>query len=250
MAVNFQKLLEHPDVQLIIDKLALGETPESVSSYLKSKYDGPTEGNLRLSTNLLKEFVKTYGNTSEFVDKLIIDAKNNNIDKQISQSLLNNKVWKERVAEIVDEKIDIEKKIIQQLTILEQRQEQIFDKIQENPGSTKLDYVMTKYFELNAMLLEKADKIINKTPDQRIEHTFTVQMVEQHSNVIQEAVRRVISRLPPDQASEFMQMLAEELSSLKTPIFSSTPPTNKAIEKDLSYLEGKIEAIDTEFKEL
>ena len=40
--------------------------------------------------------------------------------------------------------------------------EQIFDKIQENPGSTKLDYVMTKYFELSTMLLEKADKIINK----------------------------------------------------------------------------------------
>lgn len=248
MAANFQKLLEHPDVQIIIDKLSLGETPKDVSVYLKSKYDAPGDSHLRIPANLLEEFVKTYGNTSEFVDKLIKDAKNNSLDNQISQSLLNNKTWKERLAQVVDDKINLEKKIVQLIALCEQRQEQVFDKIQENPGSVKLDYVMTKYFELNTMLLEKADKIINKAPDQRIEHTYTVQMVEQHSNVIQEAVRRVISRLPPEQSSEFMQLLSEELSVLKTP--QHQVMTTKMAEKEISSFEDKVNVIDVEFKEI
>lgn len=245
---DYKKILDHPEVQGIIDKLMMGETPKDVSSYLKHKYDKPDENHLRLSASLLDKFLKNYCNTSDFMNKMVKDEKNGALDKQIADSLLNNKTWKERLANLTDEKIDIEKRLIQQIHIMDVRAEQIFDKIQENPGSTKLDYVMTKYFELSTMLLEKADKIINKAPDQRIEHVHTVQMVEQQSAVFQNAIRRVIARLEPDRANEFMELLAEEMSELKSPQLEA-PVTVASSQKEVTKVEEKALELDKDLGE-
>lgn len=242
---DFKKIIEHPEHQSIIDKLLMGEKPSDIASYLKYKYDKPDENHLRLSASLLDQFLKTYLNASEFVDKLVKDSKSNSLDKQIPASLLNNSTWQERIANLADDKINIEKKLIQHMELLERRMEQIYDKIQENPGNTKLDYVLTKYFELSSIHMEKIDKIVNKSPDQRIEHTYSVQMISEHSNAIQEALRKVISRLPPEQSFEIMQMLNEELSSLKT----SAPQvlTPKMISKEVEIIDSKIEKLEKEF---
>jgi len=245
---DYKKILDHPEVQGIIDKLMMGETPKDVSSYLKHKYDKPDENHLRLSVSLLDKFLKNYCNTSDFMNKMVKDEKNGALDKQIADSLLNNKTWKERLANLTDEKIDIEKRLIQQIHIMDVRAEQIFDKIQENPGSTKLDYVMTKYFELSTMLLEKADKIINKAPDQRIEHVHTVQMVEQQSTVFQNAIRRVISRLEPERANEFMELLSEEMSDLKSPQLDA-PVTVASSQKEVTKVEEKAAELDKDLGE-
>ena len=246
--VDYKKILDHPEVQGIIDKLMMGETPKDVSSYLKHKYTKPDENHLRLSVSLLDQFVKNYCNTSDFMTKMIKDEKNGALDKQIAKSLLNNKTWKERLAELADDKIDVERRLVQQIHMMDIRAEQIFDKIQENPGSVKLDFVMTKYFELSTMILEKADKIINKSPDQRIEHIHTVQMVEQQTTALQNAIRRVIGRLEPDRASEFMQLLSEELSTVSLPT-PDAPVTLQSSQKDISHLELKAKSFDSELEE-
>lgn len=246
---DYKKILDHPEVQGIIDKLMMGETPKDVSAYLKHKYNKPDENHLRLSASLLEQFVKNYCNTSDFMTKIVKDEKKGALDKQIAQSLMNNKTWKERLAELADDKIDLERKLAEQLAMMEQRQEQIFDKIQENPGSTKLDYVMTKYFELNMMIIEKIEKIVNKAPDQRIEHTVSVQMVEQYSSVLQEGIRRVIARLPAEQATEFMEMLSEEMASVKPPR-DAVPVTMNAAKKEVARLEDKGAKLDAKFEEI
>lgn len=245
---DYKKILDHPEVQGITDKLLMGDTPKEVAAYLKHKYQKPGENHLRLSASLLDQFVKNYCNTSDFMNKIVKDEKAGALDKQIAQSLLNNKTWQDRIAELADDKIDLERKLAEQLAMMEQRQEQIFDKIQENPGSTKLDYVMTKYFELNMMIIEKIEKIVNKAPDQRIEHTVSVQMVEQYSSVLQDAIRRVIGRLPPEQAADFMEMLSQEMTSVKPPI--DAPVTMNAAKKDVASLESKANKLDEKFEEI
>lgn len=244
---DYKKILDHPEVQGIIDKLMMGEKPKEVSAYLKHKYSKPDENHLRLSASLLEQFVKNYCNTSDFMTKMVNDEKSGKLDKQIADSLLNNATWKERLAELADDKIDVEKKLIQQIHMMDVRAEQIFDKIQENPGSTKLDYVMTKYFELSTTLLEKADKIINKSPDQRIEHVHTVQMVEEQSAALQNAIRRVIARLDPDRANEFMELLGEELSNVSVPV--ETQVTLPEAKKEVFKIEDKAASLDAELGE-
>ncbi len=249
MASEFNKLLQHPECEKIVNKLGSGDTPKEISAYLKHKYSKPDENHLRLSASLLEDFQKSYGSASDFMEKIIRDEKSGALDKDIAQSLLNNKTWKERLATVIDEKVNVEKKLIDQLHMMDQRQEQIFDKIQENPGNTKLDYMLTKYFELNMALIEKIDKIVNKSPDQRIEHTYTVQMVEQQSVALQEAIKKVIGRLEPEMASLFMEMLAQEMAKLKAP--TDVPvQTFNAIKKDVAKFEERGAKLDEKFEKL
>src|SRR5690606_17698339 len=105
-SVKFNKLLEHPEHQKIIDKLLSGESTKEVSQYLKLKYDKPDENHLRLSTALLDEFKKKWMDAGDFIAKIVHDEKAGKLDKQIAQSLLNNNTWKERVATLADEEID------------------------------------------------------------------------------------------------------------------------------------------------
>jgi len=248
MASEYGKLLQHPECERLVNKLGSGDTPKEVCAYLKHKYPGPDENHLRLSASMLEKFHKSFGSTSDFMEKVIRDEKAGSLDKDIAKSLLNNKGWKERLANVMDEKVDVEKKLVEQMTMMEVRQEQIFDKIQDNPGNTKLDFVLSKYFELNMMVIEKIDKVINKSPDQRIEHTYTVQMVEQQSVALQEAIKKVIGRLDPEIASLFMDMLGEEMSKLQSPSEVPAQSFNKTRE-DVAKLEAKADKLDEKIGE-
>lgn len=211
---NFQRLLEHIEKDKIISKLVSGETPKQVSEYLKIKYHQPDEKTLRLSADLLQEFVDKYLNQYNFLNKIISDEKNGKIDKAVAKSLLENKTWKDRIAQLADDEIDFRKKISQVLVMVEARAEQIFDKIQENPRVTRDDYVLIKYFENLCQLIEKADKLANNKPDQLIQHNVTVQMVEQHSVIFQEAIRAVLKEMDPEISARFMELLSQKLNTL------------------------------------
>ena len=50
---------------------------------------------------------------------------------------------------------------------------------------------MVKYYDLLFQAIEKADKIINDRPDQRIEHTH-IHMIEDYSVAFQEAIRELL----------------------------------------------------------
>ena len=51
------------------------------------------------------------------------------------------------------------KKIAEQLSLLEERTEMLYQKVEENPGDTKLDYALQKQFELLANAQEKLEKM-------------------------------------------------------------------------------------------
>jgi hypothetical protein len=54
---------------------------------------------------------------------------------------------------------EVKEAITNLIKILEARAEQVFDKIQENPGSAKADYVLIKYFELMETMIDKVGSI-------------------------------------------------------------------------------------------
>lgn len=158
---------------------------------------------------------------------------------------MDNKVWKQRIEEAAGQELDIKKKVHNILHILEARAEQIFDLIQSNPESTKADYIFTKYMEILGNNLEKADRIVNGKPDVRIEHTYTVQMVEQQSASIQEAIRRVLERMDPEFSNLFMDLMAEEMAKTKgelpkANVVKSSFEEMKSLDKSMT----KIEKID------
>lgn len=246
---NFKKILDHPEKQKVIDKLVSGDTPKDVAQYLKLKFHGKDEAHLRLSANLLKEFQEQHLDQTGFINKVVKADGDNKLSKQIAQSLVESKEWRERVAETQGQEIDLKEKINSMLHLLEARAEQVFDKIQENPGSTKADYVMVKYFDLLFQAIEKADKVINERPDQRIEHTYTVQMVEEHALAFQEAIRDLLLELGPEQSARFMELLNERLTQIKDPTNLPVLPVEKRSE-EVDKMLTKGETLDGDLEEL
>lgn len=250
---DVNKILDHPERDKILTKITSGlDTPKEVARYLRNKYDKPDEAHLRLSAASLEEFVKTYGDHYGFIEKIKKDEISGKLDKKIAQSLLDNKEWRDRLAEVTDEEIDLKKKLLQLVHIIEARAEQVFDKIQENPGNTKADYVMAKYFELIGNTLEKADKILNDRPDVRVEHTYTMQMVDRQAVAFQEAIRRAAQELNPEFASRFMEIVSEEMKKLK-PVDGEVISTTKELKKEsvaVAKLMSKSEEIDEKLEEI
>lgn len=253
MAANFQKILDHPEKTNIISKLVSGDDPKVVSNYLKDKYPKPDEAHLRIPATTLKEFIDTYADHHGYVKKIIQRDADSKIDKKIADSLMDTRAWRDRVIDGVKKEINYLDKLDNVLTILETRSEQIFDMIQNDPENTRTDYVFTKYMELLMLAIEKGDKIKNDRPDIRIEHTYTVQMVEQQSVAFQNAIRRLLERLTPEYGSMFMDLLNEEFAKM-TPkdLGAPQPTTTKDIEKErhaMEKLNVKVEEFDQKFLE-
>lgn len=234
---NLEKILNHPELKKIITKLSLGESPHNVSKYLKIKFGEKDEAHLRLTASALSDFKDEHLNQHRTLQQIVEDERKGKLDHRISESLLNTKAWRERIAKYTDGEIDFKQKILEVLSKLEIRAEQVFDKVQENPGNFKGDYVLLKYFEQIFMAIEKADKLINDKPDQLIQHNVTVQMVEDHSVAFQEAIRDLLKELDPDISSRFMELLSSKLNNLEAvdtvPIVHSAEERIAEVEKFL-----------------
>lgn len=242
---DIDKLINHPEKDKIIGKLFSGESPREVAQYLKIKFHGKDEQHLRLSGAFLKEIVDKYFSQYKMLDQIIADEKSGKLNSKLAESLINNKVWQERMHENLDKEIDLKKRIQQMIFAIEARAEQVFDKIQENPGNFKGggDYILLKYFDLLINALEKADKIINERPDKLIQADITINMVEQHSVVFQEAIREVLLELDPEISAMFMDAVTRKLAKLRetgaVPIERHMDDLEKLLPADFEDLEAE-----------
>lgn len=237
--MDFSSILSHPLKEEILAKLLGGTPPKDISNWLRLKYSGKDESHLKLSTKVLQEFAKSqYADYYKQFSEDLTATKNgesDKIDKKISASLLNNKTYQERLNELADTEINMKKMMLGTIMMIQDRSIQIFDKIQENPGSIgKAEYALIKWVEQLFTGLEKYDKIVNQSPDQIIQHNYTVQYVDQTNALIQEAIREVICEFDPDLANRFMDRLAEKLEAIR-PIVEATPmsPNEKLTEAKL-----------------
>jgi hypothetical protein len=246
---DFSKIVDHPEKTTIITKLVSAESPKLIAKYLKDKYSKPDEAHLRVPATLLQEFLDTYADHYGYVKKIVSGNADSKLDKKIAESLLDNKAWKERILDSAEKEFNYVDKIHNVLTILETRAEQIFDLIQSDPENTRTDYVFTKYMEMLMLVIEKADKLKNDRPDVRIEHSYTIQMVEQHSVAFQEAIKRVLARLGPEYTTVFMDILNEEMSKMKPEDMVPKPLSIENETKALDGIDDRIKEFDQKFLE-
>lgn len=215
---DFSVITDHPDYQEIVSKIVIGVSTKDISNWLKVKYPDAEQKHLQLSQKILQDFSDKHVDLEATLRRDVLAIKaNETTDLKIANSLLNNKTYRERITQLADEKIDIKRKLQEMVIIGMERMEQVFDRIQENPTNMKQDYVLLKWFEQMVNLYEKVDKIVNNAPDQVIQHNITIQTVEQHTAVLQEAVRKTLLHMDPEMASLFIDLLNKELSMLKAP---------------------------------
>jgi hypothetical protein len=234
MVADFSKLLSHPDKDEIISKLMTGISPKNVADWLKLKYADKDQQHLRISIKSLKDFVD---NNLDLYSQLRNDIESagngQKAPKGLSESLSNCKTYQERINELADKELDIKKIITETVVIVKARAMQVFDKIQENPSNTKPDYVLIKWFETLINASEKFEKIVNEKPDQVVQHNISVQMIENHTTILQEAIRDTMMEIDPEIAFLFMEKFTSRMTALQE-------PTQNVLGQDKRLAEAKV----------
>lgn len=246
MPADYSKIINHPDSEEIVGKLVSGIRAKDVSEWLKIKYQDKDEAHLKLSAALLKEFVDNNLNLYETLKQDIQGVKAGGIDKKISAALKNNKTYQERMLEMADDEVDIKKMFKSVYVMLNARVEQYFDKIQQNPESLKPDYGLLKFFDSMMMYVEKYDKIINKSPDQIIQHNVTVQVMDQYVSVMQDSIRQTLAEMDSDAANLFLERFNENISKLQLPegMQPVKPQTQEQKYLGVEILHSKLEELE------
>lgn len=237
--MDYSKLLQHPNKDEIISKLVTGVKPKEVSDWLKLKYTEKEQHHLRLSTKILKDFIDNNLDLYNTLQNDIVNNKNGQSpSKEISDSLKNNKTYKERLNELADNEIDIKKTMTETIFLIKQRIEQVFDKVQQNPENLKPDYALIKWFELLLSAAEKFQKIVNEAPDIVIEHKVSIEKIEQNTIFLQDAIRDTLNEMDPEMAFLFLEKFNEKLESIKEPEAKAFSQNKKM--KEVQLLSTKI----------
>ncbi len=241
---DFSSLISHPNYQEIVDKLVHGTTPKDVNSWLKLKYPNHEQKHLCLGTKILQDFIKS--NYMDYSKQFAQDAamvKSGNIDKldrKIAESLLNNKTYRERLNEHADAELNPKKIMVGAIIMMQDRMEQVFDRIQEDPANFKPDYVLIQWCEKLFNAVEKYDKITNQTPDIIVQHNINnQQIVDQKLSIFQEALRETLSEIDAEASLLFLEKWTEKLNKLQPPA-EQVPMSVEQKFKEAKMVEAKL----------
>jgi hypothetical protein len=223
--MDFSNILTHPDKEELLSKLLTGTAPKEINQWLRLKYSDKEQKHLIISVKCLQDFAKSeyssiYNQYTQEITESI--QRGQPIDKKVSESLLNNKTFKERLSEHALKEIDVRERFLSIDLIIRDRIEQVFDKMQENPGGWKGDYVILKWIEQYLNMVEKYDRSQNNKPDQLIQHNYTVQYIDRQTAAIQNAFKKVLSRVDPELALMLTAEISRELCSIEAPVENIT----------------------------
>ncbi len=238
--MDFSLLLNHPDRQEIVNKILSNGSAKEIYDWLRLKYPAPDQQDLRLNLNLLKEFAKSnlLDCETKVNNDILVAQEEKVIQKKLSETLLNNKTYQERITQLVDNKIDVKQKFINLEAALHARMEQVFDSIQQDPSKVnKADYTLIKYMEQYLKLLETYNKSINMAPDTIIQHNYTMEYIDNHSAILQQAIRETLEDMDPQFAFIFVEKIQEKLNNLEYRD-ESRKDANKVLVSTQKFLEG------------
>jgi len=224
-----KKIVEHPEKEEIISRLVSGESPADISASLKDKYKDVANNKFALSTDSLKTFQDKYLDVYVVLRDDIALIKSGSPEEQLTGSIKKNKKYKERLLDLAGQEIDIKQSVRNLVVAIEARAEQVFDYMQENPENFKIDNVLIQYFNVLAATLEKCNKLVNNAPDQVIQHNHTVQVTEQHTSAIVDAIKDVLKNMDYEHSLYFMDRYKEYLAVLQPPEEAKLIPTEKRL---------------------
>jgi len=218
--MNFSKIINHPDLQQIITKLTSGEPARDVAEWLKERY--PSDKDKQISYNTLNEFRREQLNIhgavlddiQHQIQRSAQDEEREELAKELTKEVKKNKTYKEKLNEVVDQQIDWRYKLLQLMNVIETRIEQIFDKTQEDPNNWKPDYVLIQWMEKLLQMIELTRKV-EGVPDQTIQYNIAVQTIEEHSALLQEALRQTLAEIDLETSLLLMEKISDNLTKLK-----------------------------------
>jgi len=225
-----EKILEHPDKDEIIAKLVLGISPKDVNEWLSDKYSAINGSKFTLSESSLKAFKDKYLDIYNTIREDLLKTQQmikSNVEEDLSLAIKNNATYRNILVKTAENELDIKRMLANMIIAIETRAAQIFDEIQSDPKNinTRHDRILIEYFDSLGAAIEKHAKYVLNTPDQVIQHNVTVQHIDQHVHVLQDAIRETLADMDVGTSLKFLEIFNEKMSRLKPPAEQKVLPT-------------------------
>lgn len=236
---TYKKILDHPDKDEIINKLIIGQSTSDIHDWLKSKYTNVSESKFVLSEKMLQSFQSTYLDFYTDIQNDLSKTKSatmtNTVD-QLDLAVKSNPSYKNAMVHMANTELDIRQMVANLCFNVEHRLAQVFDEIQEDPRNinTKVDRLLIDYAEVLGNILEKYYKFTTLPTDQVIQNNVTLQLVDQHIIVFQDAIKEVLSQIDNESSLYFMELLNDKMSKLKAPSPDAQPT------QEMKFAEAKL----------
>lgn len=224
--VGVKKLLEHCDREEIISKLIIGISTLEIHTWLSAKY--PTEKKMVISEAVLKIFKDHHLDVYKMLQDDMNKVKQAQIDEDITLVIQDNPTYKSRMMELVGKELDVKKMITNLCLVIEQRAEQIFNMIQEDPRNlnTRTERILIEYFDTLQSALERYYKIVEAPAAQSFtQNNVSIQVIDSHVMIIQECIRETLQEIDMESSFLFIDRLNEKMAKLKLPAPDSIIPT-------------------------
>lgn len=233
-----KKILEHPDKDEIISKLIIGQSPKDIHETLAIKYSNVGDAKFVIPEKSLKSFQENYLDLYNMIKTDLANTKQAmtlSAEDELALTLQENPTYKSKMMELASNEIDIKKMLANMIVAVETRVINYFDAGQENPRdlNSRNDRVMIELMDTLGTNLERFQKLILGAPDQIIQHNVTVQHIDQHVQILQEAIRETLQAMDVETSLRFMEIFNEKIGKIKL-------PSDKQDDPDARMAEAKI----------
>lgn len=225
-----KKILEHPDKDEIISKLIIGTSVKDIHEWLEAKYTNVSETKFVIAEKSLSSFHENYLDLYNMLKEDLGKTKSSlslSVEDELQLAVQDNPTYKSAMVEMATNELDIKKMLGRMIISIETRAAQIFDEIQADPRNvnTRTERLLIEYFDKLGMNLERWSKYVLQTPDQVVQHNVTIQHMDQHVQVLQEAIRETLAEIDNEASLIFLEKLPEKFAKLKLMSEKAPAPT-------------------------
>lgn len=208
--------MKHKDKEEIIERLNNGESVRGMESWLKEKY--PNNKDCWLSSVTLQKFRKDNLQLDGKVLKDIQEAgrsQQQKLEKQENQKALEStNAYNKKLHEVVDSKLDVQRKIMQLDSIIESRMEYWFNAVASGEESaSKGDKELRQFMDRQMNLLAQYKKFVEGLADKTIDYNINIKVMDEQIGIIRDVIRECMASFSPEQAMLFMEKLNKRISN-------------------------------------
>lgn len=207
------KVFTHPEREQIIEKLLNGESVKKVEAWLKKRH--PRKKRLQISYATLQKFRANHlGLDGKVLDDIkarrkVGDDESEALDAQAILS--NSSAYQKKINEIVSNKLDADRKILEMLALVSSRIEYYFNTLSSNGGNLKEDKMLMELINTQKGLVQDWKKYVDGVADKTIEHNININVVNEQVNVLKNIVFDVIQELDPSLVGVFIERVNQKL---------------------------------------
>lgn len=141
------------------------------------------------------------------------------------QEVENTNAYQEAIQAIAEEKLDVQRELVEIFHILKNRVEHFYNTLQNGEFSDKYEKSFQKYIDQMMSALENYKKYVEGHTE-TIDHNINVNIMTDQVGRVREAVREVLVDMDPELAVQFMGKLNEKMRELDYKPPESLPVKN------------------------